>query len=444
MTNGKAELNLPDLSARTLVVATLVVTSVVAGFWLVFRFHQAILILLAGIIVSLALTPVVDRLRARGVRPGLAVGVIYGLLLILAILGLRFGAPLIIDQAGNIGAQLGQGYTSIREGLQRAPSLMVQRLADSLPEEPGLPGLGQSEAPAPDEEQAPAGEGEPATPDVTSPIDDVWRYGGLGAMAIFQVAAIFLIAFFWTVESERIKRSTIAQLPLNRREPARELIDEIEGRVGGYVLGQLMLCGIIGSLSLAAYLIIGLPYALALALFVAVMELIPFIGPIVGAVPALVIGFSVSSTTALWTVVASLIIHQLESNFFGPRVMKRTLNMRPLVTLLALTAFGSLFGVLGAMVALPLAAVLQLFFDRFLVETSSRTEGSVERDRLGRLRYETQELMEDVRKVIRRRETEAPPNDLPESGTVEDTLEAIALDLDSLLARYRQGEEAEA
>lgn len=438
MTNGKAELNLPDLSARTLAGATLVVTSVVAGFWLLFRFHQAILILLAGIIVSLALAPVVDRLRARGVRPGVAVGVIYGLLLVIALLGLRFGAPLIIDQAGNIGAQLGQGYTSIREGLQQAPSLLVQRLAGSLPEEPGLPGLGQSE------EQAPAGGAKPAAPDVTSPIDDVWRYGGLGAKAIFQVAAIFLIAFFWTVESERIKRSAMAQLPLNRREPARELIGEIEGRVGGYVLGQLMLCGIIGSLSLAAYLIIGLPYALALALFVAVMELIPFIGPIVGAVPALVIGFSVSSTTALWTVVASIIIHQLESNFFGPRVMKRTLNMRPLVTLLALTAFGSLFGVLGAMVALPLAAVLQLFFDRLLVEASPRGEGSAERDRLGLLRYETQELMEDVRKVIRSRETEASPNSLPESGTVEDTLEAIALDLDSLLARYRQGVEVEA
>ena len=120
--------------------------------------------------------------------------------------------------------------------------------------------------------------------------------------------------------------------------------------------------------------------------------------------------------------------------------MKRTLNMRPLVTLLALTAFGTLFGVLGAIVALPLASVLQLIFDRFLVE-APQTESNADRDKLGRLRYETQELMEDVRKVIRRRETEAPESGLPESETVEDTLEAIALDLDSLLARYRKTEE---
>lgn len=434
MTNGKAELNLPDLSARTLVAATLVVALVVAGFWLIFRFHQAVLIVMAGIIVSLALAPVVDRLRARGVRPGVAVGLMYGLLLAVGILFLRFGAPLIIDQAANISAQLGEGYGSIRENLRRAPSLLVQRLADSLPEQPGLP----AEEPA-----AATGNAEPA-PDATSPIDDVLRYGGMGAMALFQIGAIFLIAFFWTVESERIKRSAVALLPLNRREPAREFIGEIEGRVGGYVLGQLMLSGIIGTLSLVAYLIIGLPYALVLALFVAVMEIIPFIGPIIGAVPAIVIGFSESPTMALWAVVASLIIHQLESNVFGPRVMKRTLNMRPLVTLLALTAFGTLFGVLGAIVALPLASVLQLIFDRFLVEAPPRTEGSAERDRLGLLRYETQELMEDVRKVIRRRETEAPEGSPPESETVEDTLEAIALDLDSLLARYRKAEEVEA
>src|SRR5690606_5799327 len=104
-------------------------------------------------------------------------------------------------------------------------------------------------------------------------------------------------------------------------------------RVGGYVNGQLLLSLIIGTLAMIAYFIIGLPYAPALGLFVAIMEIIPLIGPVIGAVPALVLGFSISPQTALWTVVASLIIHQLESNFFGPRVMKRTLGMRPLVTL---------------------------------------------------------------------------------------------------------------
>jgi predicted PurR-regulated permease PerM len=355
-----------------------------------------------------------------------AVGVIYGLMFLSGLLFLRFGAPFIAEQAATIGAQLGEGYASVVQELHETPNLLLRRLAESLPDQPSLPAAAPAD---------PAAEAE-------SPFEAIGRYAGRGAMALFQIGAIFLIAFFWTIESERIMASAVSLLPLHRRDTARELIAEVEERVGGFVLGQLLLCLIIGALSLAAYLIIGLPYALALAVFVGIMEIIPFIGPIIGAIPSVIIGLSVSPATALWTVVASLIIHQLESNFFGPRVMKRTLNMRPLVTLLGLTAFGSLFGILGAIVALPLVSILQLAFDRILVEAPSPVEGSADRDRLGLLRYETQELVEDVRKIIRQREGESPEAEESESEIVEDTLEAIALDLDSLLASYRQTEAA--
>ena len=197
------------------------------------------------------------------------------------------------------------------------------------------------------------------------------RYGGLGIMVIFQILAIFIIAFFWTVESGLIKASLIVLLPLNQREPARELITAIEQRIGAYVVGQLTVNVIMGTLATIAYLIIGLPYAPLLGLIVGIMEFIPLIGPLIGVIPALIIGFSISPTTALWTVIAAIIIHQVESNFLSPRVMRRALGMRPMVTLLALAAFGSLFGVLGVIVALPLASVLQLLFDRYLVDALS-------------------------------------------------------------------------
>lgn len=422
--SGNSKLNLPDLSARTLMVATLVVALVAFGFWLLFRFHQAILTLLAGVIISLALKPAVDRLKARGVSPGVAVGLMYGLLVVIALLFLRFGAPLIADQAATVGAQLGEGYESIRLSMRRAPNLLIQRLADSLPAQPTLPSAPPT-APAADPEV------------VASPFEQISGYLGLGANAIFQTVAMFVFAFFWTIESDWIKRSGVSLLPLNQRDPTRELIDEIEQRVGGYVNGQLLLSVIIGTLSLVAYLIIGLPYAPLLALFVGVMEIIPFIGPIIGAVPALIIGFTVSPVTALWTVVASLIIHQLESNVFGPRVMKRTLGMRPLVTLLALTAFGTLFGVLGAIVALPLTSVVQLLLDRLWFDAPLQTDADGARDKISLLRYETQELVNDMRKVSRR-ESEPVENGEEEEAPIEDMLEEIALDLDGLLAQLRE------
>jgi predicted PurR-regulated permease PerM len=419
--NEKPAFTLPDLTARTLIIATVVIAFVALGFWLLFRFYLAVLLLLAGIIISIAINPAVNWLKKRGVPTAAAVAAIFGLIFLIAILFLRFGAPLLVEQASTIGGQLSEVYTAVIQRLRQTNNILLRQLIDALPLQPALP------EPAPDAA---------ADPTALSPLEQAWGYLGLSMQVIYQIAAIFLIAFFWTIESERIKRSGISLLPLNQRDPARELIAEIESRIGGYVTGQLTLSLIIGGLSLAAYLIIGLPYAPALALFAAIMEIIPLIGPVIGAVPAIVIGFSVSPLTALWAAIAGLAIHQLESNFFGPRVMKRTMNMRPLVTLLALTAFGTLFGVLGAIIALPLASVIQLLMDRFLIDTPMQYEG--ERDRIGVLRYETQTLIDDIRKLIRQKEDDEPGE--KERSMAEDTLEAIALDLDSLLAQYRNKE----
>lgn len=434
MLNHKPVLELPRLSVRQLVTATLVVALVALSVWLLFRFHQVVLILLAGIIVSTALRPAVTWLRGRGVSSAVSVLLIFGLMALVAVLFLRFVAPLIAEQTATISSQLSAAYTRLVEELSQAPNLLLRRLAEVLPAQPGLPG---GAAPVDVATQGAGTEGETAT----SPFSELWRYLSAISSAVYQTLAIFFIAFFWTVESERIKRSAILLLPDIRRESARDLINEIEQRVGSYVVGQLVLCAIIGALSLVAYLIIGLPYALVLALFVGIMELIPMIGPLIGAIPSVVIGLSVSPATAVWVVVASLVIHQLEANVFGPRVMKKTLGMRPLITLLALTAFGTLFGVLGALVALPLAAVIQLLLDRYFLNNAPQTEATGERDQIGLLRYQTKELVEDIRKVLRQREDE-PPENGDEKQHLEDAIEAIALDLDQLLGQYRAGPEA--
>jgi ABC-type lipoprotein release transport system permease subunit len=122
--------------------------------------------------------------------------------------------------------------------------------------------------------------------------------------------------------------------------------------------------------------------------------------------------------------------------------MKRTLGMRPLVTLVAMTAFGTLFGVLGALVALPLTAIFQLLLERYLLNNTPQTEVTGERDQIGLLRYQTQELVEDVRKVLRQRESAPADTAEPGAAHLEDTIESIALDLDKLLGQARNGAEA--
>jgi len=341
---------------------------------------------------------------------------------------LRFVAPLIAAQASNIGSQMQAAYVSFVERLGDAPNLLLRRIAEVLPAQPGVPA---NVAPA-------AGAGDTVVV-AASPFEQLWRYVGAVATTTYQTIAIFFVAFFWTIESERIQRSGILLLPLNRREGARDLIAEMDQRVGGYVTGQLLVSLIIGTLSLIAYLLIGIPSALVLAIFVAIMEIIPFLGPLIGAVPSIVLALALSPTKVIWVLLASLTIHQLEANVFGPRVMRRTLNMRPMVTLLALTAFGSLFGVLGALVALPLAAVLQLLLDRYVLNAAPAMNTTGQRDQIGLLRYQTQELVEDIRKVLRR---EGAAEVMKDEIQLEDSIESVARDLDKLLSNYGNGAEA--
>ncbi len=331
--------------------------------------------------------------------------------------------PLVIEQGNLFANTLPETYQELRESMLEHPNFFVWRLATELPESLNL-------APAP----------EPAA-DETDVIESVGHnleLIGLGARTIFFILAVLVLAFYWTLDGHKNKTALLLLVPYDQRESARELISEMQARVGAFIQGQTFLGLVIGSLSFLAYSIIGLPYTLALAIIAGIMEMVPVIGPILGAVPAIIVAYTVSPEKVLWVFLATIVIQQLENNFLVPRVMKRSVGVNPLVTLLALTAFGSLFGILGAIVAIPLAAIIQLLLNRFVIDTAVPDEKSIPgRDRVSVLRYEVQELTKDIRKAIR--EKEITPDD--EADEVEDTIESIAADLDSVLAAQQQKEE---
>lgn len=256
---------------------------------------------------------------------------------------------------------------------------------------------------------------------------------GLVLKSLFITIATFILSLYWTLDSERTKRNLLLLIPTPYRDESRILFEEMEAKVGAYVRGQAILCLVIGGLSLVAYLVIGVPYAFALALFAGLMEAVPYVGPILGAIPALALAASVSQQQLLWVVVATLIIQQIENTFLVPRVMSQAVGVNSFVSLLALFAFGTLGGILGVLLAIPVAAILQLLLNRFLLKRSILEQQSeIGRNELSRLRYYVQDLIEDMRKQIRHDEL-VPDED--NEKMVEEDIEAIASDLDSILAQ---------
>lgn len=409
------DFEIPLISAWQLVLWTLGVTAVFGCFWLLWRFQGVLLLLLTAVILSTAVHPGVLWLEKRGIPKPAGIVLIFGLIGTFCGLLLAYSLPVLAEQGAAIGQNLAAGYQSLVESLQRLPNILLNRLLLILPAE--LPGFG--------------GEGELTLPDTDSSPKEV---NGL-LRGLLQVMAVGILTFYWTLEGSRLKQAAFLLVPLQKREEARALVQEIETKVSAYLLGQGLLCLIIGGLAFVAYSVIGLPHALLLAVFAGLLEAVPIVGPVLGAVPALIIGLSISPATALWVILATAVIQQLENSLLVPRVMSRTIGVRPLVTLLALLAFGSLFGVLGALVALPLAAVIQLFIERFLLARESLAAKEPGRDHWSMLRYETNQLVQDVRSQVRRKE------DTPSAITdeVEDELEAIALDLESYLVGQGNG-----
>jgi len=224
-------------------------------------------------------------------------------------------------------------------------------------------------------------------------------------------------------------------VPKDQRESISELVSAMETKVGFYIAGQGVLCLVIGIMALVAYLLIGLPNAFVLALVAGVLEAVPMIGPLLGAIPAAVIALSIAPSKLVWVIVATLVIQQTENSVLVPRVMRKAVGVNPFVSLLAIFAFSSLFGIAGALMAIPIAAIIQLLLDRFVFyQAAMEPEVSAGRDYASRLRYEAQDLAQDLRKQARLKKGGSDLR-VKQIDQMMDEIEAITTDLDALLAQ---------
>jgi predicted PurR-regulated permease PerM len=185
--------------------------------------------------------------------------------------------------------------------------------------------------------------------------------------SVAGVLVVLVMAFYWLLERRDIEGTWISLVPRARRAETREVIEEIEAKLGAYVRGQLILAVIVGLISFFGLLVLEMPYILVLALVAGIGELIPLAGPIIGAVPAVVIAFATQSPQEALLVLALYIaIQQFENNFLVPKVMQRSVGLSPLTVLLAVLAGAALLGIIGALLAVPIASAIQVILQHTL------------------------------------------------------------------------------
>jgi predicted PurR-regulated permease PerM len=403
---------------------TLIFLGVGLGFWLLYRLYFVFFSLLVAIMLHIAIKPAVEALHRRGVRKELGVILMYTVLLLLVVGFFVLFVPILVEQMRTLGSLLPTYYPQLRDFLQNSKIALLPILARYLPVQLTF-------------SQLPFATVQGSTGVASSP----WLIIGNTGETIFIAFSVFLMAFYGTLDRDRIVYTLLMRVSMERRESLRTLIGDMEEKVGAFYRGQLILCTFIGGLSLLAYWLIGLPYALVLGVIAFVLEAVPMLGPTLAAVPAVLIALAVVPERTIWVIVAVVGIQVVENNVLVPRVMDKTVGLNAIITILAIATFTLLFGIVGALLAIPLAAILQILINRLLFNTA-RPEAPIDRlqeaDNNGTrghssvLRLAAQDLTQDVRKQLRNPDAKTAPS----VQAVEAMIETAATDLDSLLAQW--------
>ncbi|WP_270181364.1 AI-2E family transporter [Alkalihalobacillus sp. CinArs1] len=168
------------------------------------------------------------------------------------------------------------------------------------------------------------------------------------------------VLFYFLKDDHKLIPYLLKFVPGHHQEEGKKILQNIDDTVAAYITGQVIVAVVDGVLMYIAYLILGLPYALILGMFVTLTAVVPFFGPIIGVIPALVIALTQDPMMAFSVLVALVIVQQLEGNLVAPLVLGSRLNIHPLTIILLLIVAGALYGFIGMLIAIPFYSVLKV------------------------------------------------------------------------------------
>ncbi|MGH7266747.1 MAG: AI-2E family transporter [Candidatus Rokuibacteriota bacterium] len=201
----------------------------------------------------------------------------------------------------------------------------------------------------------------------------IWGFLG----GVVGLVTIVILTFYFVVESEAIFRTLVRLFPAPRRARATAVLGEIGHKVSAWLGGQLLLSGVIGGSSTAVLGLMGVPYFVVLGVISALGEMIPVVGPFLAAIPAILVALSVSGKLALFVAGFFLLQQQIENHLLVPKLMERQLGISPVTVIIALLAGSALLGIVGALLAIPTAAIAQVLFEKLVLREQQGPDSSV-------------------------------------------------------------------
>lgn len=323
-----------DFALRVLIVLAIVTAGVV--LWAV---SDVLVLAFGGVLMACALRALSDPLAIRlHLSPRLALAIV-----MVALLVLLGGAGVLIGE--RLADQAGQLAKALPEDVSKARSWAEQSTLGRL----GLEAVRKFGT----GNRSFAGIGGLAS-------------GTLGALV--DILVIFFLGIYLAADPDLYRRGALRLVPRSGRQRADLALVAAGGALRNWLRGQLVSMVVIGTVTGIGLSLMDIPLALSMGVFAGLMEFIPFVGPLLAAVPAVLLGFAKSPSDALWVAVFYLALHQIEGNVLMPLVQRWAVSLPPALAVSAVVAFGLLFGAAGVLFAVPLMIVAIVFIERFYVE----------------------------------------------------------------------------
>lgn len=334
----------------TVAIIKVIIILLLLGFLYLIR--DILAILFVAVILASVIDPIADWAGQKKIPRGITTLVIYLLLFSLFSLVIALIIPPVAEQINQLSVNFGYYWNKLVSGFSALQdysasygvSENIQQGIESIKF-----GLGKTAGGA------------------FSTLGNV--FGG-----IISLVLTLVIAFYIIVEEDAIKRLFRSAAPAGYQPYLVRLFSRMQEKIGLWVKGQLILSFIIFIFSFVGLSILGVNYALVLALMAGLFEFVPYIGPIFAAIPAVFLAFTQSPLKALLVIILYVIIQQLENNVIVPKVMQKAVGINPIVSIIAILIGAKLVGVVGALLAIPVATALGVFIgDLFSGEAKEKT-----------------------------------------------------------------------
>ncbi len=334
-------------AVRDIVRIVLVIVCVAIVLYLLWRLRKPISWVLISVFLAVALSPPVNYL-ARSMKRGLAIAIVYIGLLLVPILLIALIVPPLITEANHFAENVPQYADDVTEFVQKNKRLrelnadydITQKLQDEAGKLPNRLG------------------------GAAGTLRDI----GFGIVSsLFALLTILVMTAFLLGSGKQWSDRIIASRPPEQRQRLRRSLDHMAGAVSGYVAGALTIAVIAGTATFIVLTILGVPFAGPLAVLAGFASLIPLVGATVAAVLIGIVTLfeDFPTTTIIWTIWA-IVYQQLENNLIQPQIQKRTVNVHPFITIVAVLFGGTLLGIMGAIAAIPIAASIQILVREYV------------------------------------------------------------------------------